>query len=129
MSNLEKVQNAMKAAREILTAAVAAQPVTVDRKEELLKMTKAELAEIIIKLEKPKADKGVTIQELAKSLLVSPDCATLTYSDIAELIREAMPEAETSSKSIASYKSKFGEDWGVVPREKVTFTAAELINM
>lgn len=131
MNALEKIRAAQTSAQAIIASfqaeANSAPDVVQARTEELTKLNKAELVALIIGLEKPKADVKVKTEDVAKALMESPECATLTWSDIADLIVSSGLGEKTSPASIASYASKRKEEWNVVPREKLRFNAADLL--
>jgi len=87
------------------------------RKEELMKSTKEELVAKIIELE---TNKSGTVQELAKAILKDEKFIAADYGMIAEAIRQIMPEAKTTSKSIASYVSKKKEEWELPRRIRIS---------
>lgn len=85
-----------------------------DIKADLNKLSKSELIEMLavqMKTEK------VTIESVCKPILADPKCAWLTSEQVADLIKKQIPEASTSGKSIASYRSKYPKEknWTVVP--------------
>ncbi len=88
------------------------------RTQELEKLNKAELVELIISKEKEK--RTDTVQELAKAILKDPELIAADYEMIASAIREIKPEAKTSSKSIASYVSKKRDEWDLPQRIRIT---------
>ena len=87
-------------------------------KSELSKLTKDELVEQLaqIKVNKPVG----SVQELAKAILKDEELLTASYEDIAEAIRELIPDAKTSPKSIASYVSKKREEWNLPMRYRIS---------
>ena len=85
---------------------------------ELTKLTKDELVAHIIAQESNK--KTGTVQELAKAILKDEDMIAANYDVIASAIREIMPDAKTSSKSIASYVSKKREEWELPQRIRIS---------
>lgn len=89
---------------------------TTDREAELSKLTKAELIEIILGYEAPKAHKTVNVQDIARAILQSEDCVACNYEAIAGACRILVPGAQTTSKSIASYVSKRRLDWNLPER-------------
>jgi hypothetical protein len=97
------------------------------RKAELSTLKKDELVARILELEKPKSKDGITVETVARKFMEAPELALFNWSQIALLVKRVLPEANTSSKSIASYASKRKEDWAIVPREKFSFDPAELM--
>lgn len=104
-----KYSNLQGASQEDLVAA---------REEELAKLNKADLIALVI--EKEKAKKTDTVQELARAILQDEDLIAADYETIASAIKVIKPEAKTSSKSIASYVSKKREEWELPLRVRVT---------
>lgn len=101
-----------------------------DHKEELLKLTKEELVDMLLKHIKTK---DVKIEDVAKAILEDADCAWLDYTQIAEAICAAFPTAKTSNKSLASYASKnpVEKGWNVAKRKTAgerNIELAKLIN-
>ena len=131
MNALQKIQAAQIAAQAIVTqfqGEAAVVPNVVEaRTEELKTLKKDELIALIIGLEKPKADHKVKVEDVAKALMASEDCAVLTWGDMAELIQTSGLGEKTSAASIASYASKRKEEWTIIPREKLRFNAADLL--
>ena len=93
-----------------------AEPVVEDRHEELMKLKKEELVAMIMESEKTRSSRGITVQDLAKAMLKSEAHLGVNYETIAQAIRILIPDAQTSSKSIASYVSKKGEEWNLPAR-------------
>jgi len=129
MNALSKIRAAQVAATAIIASFTAAQPVdAVDtRTEELKALKKDDLIARILELEKPKADHKVKVEDVARSLMECPECATLTWSDVADLITSNGFGEKTSTASISSYASKRKADWNIIPREKLKFNAADLL--
>lgn len=86
------------------------------RLEELGKLQKKDLIELIMANER---FQEVKIEDLVKPILADPACAWLDYETIANLIKNSVPTAKTSSKSLASYASKNPrtKGWIVQPRK------------
>lgn len=129
MNALSKIRAAQLAAQTIIASfqnEVPADAVEV-RTEELKSLKKDELIARIIELEKPKADTKVKVEDVARALMENTDCATLTWSDVADLIQSSGFGEKTSAASIASYASKKKAEWAIVPREKLKFNAADLL--
>jgi len=137
MSGIEKIKLASHAAEEIIagfTGHVAEDAVatrTAALLEEVNGMNKtdaiAHLTAKIVELEKPKNKDGLTVETVARKFMESPELALFTWPQIAMLVKRVLPEANTSSKSIASYASKRKEEWNIAPREKFSFDPAELM--
>jgi hypothetical protein len=131
MNALTKIRAAQTAAQAIIASFNDAQANTPDaveaRKVELSTMKKDELVAHILELEKPKSDNKVKVEDVAKALMESPECATLTWGDVADLICASGFGEKTSQASISSYASKRKADWNIVPREKLRFNAADLL--
>lgn len=98
------------------------------RREDLLKLSKEELVEILLKQIKVT---DIKIEDVAKVILEDPDCAWLDYSQIAEAICVAIPSAKTSNKSLASYASKNPRDkgWNVVGRKSNSERSTEMAKL
>ncbi len=88
------------------------------RTQELEKLNKSDLIDLIISKEKEK--RTDTVQELARAILSDPELIAADYEMIASAIREIKPEAKTSSKSIASYVSKKRDEWDLPQRIKIS---------
>ena len=86
-------------------------------KAELMKLTKDELVD---KLLQATSHRSGTVQELAKAILQDEELIAAPYEVIANAIKEMMPTAKTSSKSIASYVSKKREEWSLPDRIRVS---------
>jgi hypothetical protein len=131
MNALAKIRAAQIAAQAIIASFTDAQSNTPDaveaRKTELSAMKKDELVAHILELEKPKSDNKVKVEDVARSLMESPECATLTWGDVADLICTSGFGEKTSQASISSYASKRKGEWNIVPREKLRFNAADLL--
>jgi hypothetical protein len=133
MNALHQIKAANAAATAIIQTFVAGHADTPDavalRTEELEKMSKKELIAHVLVLEKPKTEGGIKIEQVAKAILESPECAMLTYEQIAGMIVAVVPDAKTSSKSIASYASKRKDEWAIVPRVRAKFSMGDLLGM
>jgi len=92
--------------------------VAIDDREELMKLTKAELVEKL--LETRKTARTDTVQELARAILQDEELVAANYEDIASAIKTLKPGSNTSSKSIASYVSKKREEWNLPLRIRVS---------
>lgn len=131
MTTMDKFRTAQNSANRIIATFVEGQANKPDalaaRTEELSKMKKDELVAMIIGLEKKPVDAKPKVEDIVKALLVDEDCAILPYESIAQLVHQAIPEANTSSKSVASYFSKKGEDWGAKKRVKLHLDPLEVM--
>lgn len=137
MTQIDKIKAASTAAEGIIAsftghvAEDAVQVRTAALLEEVNGMKKdeavAHLIAKVVELEKPKSKDGLTVESVARKFMEAPELSLFTWPQIALLVKRVLPEANTSSKSIASYASKKKEDWNIVPREKFTFDPAELM--
>lgn len=91
-------------------------------KAELMKLNKDELVD---KLLAATSHRSGTVQELAKAILQDETLIAANYETIALAIKEMMPSAKTSSKSIASYVSKKREEWELPPRIRISAPRAK----
>lgn len=137
MTQIDKIKAASTAAEGIIaafTGHVAEDAVEV-RKAALLSelegMNKADaiahLVAKVVELEKPKTKDGLTVETVARKFMEAPELSLFTWPQIALLVKRVLPEANTSSKSIASYASKRKEEWNIAPREKFTFDPADFM--
>jgi hypothetical protein len=137
MTQLDKIRSASQVSEAIIasfTGHVAEDAVAVRTAallEEVNGMNKADaialLTAKIVELEKPKTKDGITVESVARKFMEAPELALFTWPQIAMLVKRVLPEASTSSKSIASYASKRKADWAIVPREKFSIDPAELM--
>jgi hypothetical protein len=86
----------------------------------------ANLIAKVVELEKPKSKDGITVETVARKFMEAPELALFNWAQIAELVKRVLPEANTSSKSIASYASKRKEEWSIVAREKLQLDMASI---
>jgi len=119
------------AAKQHIDNLVGSSDAKAERKAELMKLSKDELCELIMASEK---FVGVKIEDVVQPILADPRCAWLDYGTIAELVKAAIPTANTTNKSIASYASKYPEKkgWSIEPRKsqaEKTAAMMELINL
>jgi hypothetical protein len=128
---LDTIRAAQKAATQIIAKFAQtvsdAPDVVAARKAELVGLKRDQLIDMIVKLEAPKAEITVKVEEIVKSLLEEPACACLTYEQLAGLITAEFVDRNTSGKSVASYASKKKEAWHIVPRAKVKLDMASLL--
>lgn len=96
------------------------------RREELMKLNKAELVELVLK---STTVQSVKIEDIAKLILEDPDCAWLDWNTIAEAICSKVNGAKTTHKSLASYASKNPREkgWDVVARKSQKERTNELM--
>ena len=129
MNALTKIKAAQTSAQAIVASFTAETPVDAVevREAELKALNKTDLIARILELEKPKSDHKVKVEDVARQLMESADCAVLTWGDIADIIQNAGLSEKTSAASIASYASKRKEEWNIIPREKLRFNAADLM--
>jgi len=139
MNALDKIRSAQSAAQTIIAGFKATADSTPDATQARTEALIAEIAEMkspakieyliakIVELEKPKSESKVKVEDVARALMESPECATLTWGDVADLIVSSGLGDKTSQASISSYASKKKEDWNIVPREKLRFNAADLL--
>lgn len=137
MSQLDKIRSASAVAETIIASftGVVPEDAAEARKaallEEVTSMKSAEKVEYliakIVELEKPKTKDGITVETVARKFMEAPELALFTWPQIALLVKRVLPEAHTSSKSIASYASKRKEDWAIIPREKFNFDPADFM--
>lgn len=116
MSHL-KTFTAAEIAEKFADLGSLTEPVDMSAREaELSKLTKGELVAHIISLETPRAPRGTTVQDVAKAILQDPEMVAVPYDTVAEACRILVPNAMTSSKSIASYVSKKRVEWNLPDR-------------
>jgi len=86
-----------------------------EREADLQAMTKAQLIALIVDLEyKPGA--RVKVADIAKLILKDEEFLTASHGTVAQAVKALVPDANTSSKSIATYVSKQSEEWGLPDR-------------
>jgi hypothetical protein len=139
MSTIDQLKTASTTAEGIIasfTGVVAEDAVatrTAALLEEVAAIPKAEKLEYliakIVELEKPKSKDGITVETVARKFMEAPELSLFNWAQIALLVKRVLPEANTSSKSIASYASKRKEEWAIVAREKFSIDPAELMNL
>lgn len=128
--NIQDLKSAIDQSRSIVskfTAGVETDEAVISaRNEELSKLSKTDLISRILELEAPKAESTVKVEEVARAILTDPACALLNYEQVAAVIVSGL-NSKTSSKSIASYASKKGVEWGIVPRTKFKVSMEDLL--
>jgi hypothetical protein len=99
-----------------------------DRMKELMKLSKEELAKMVLATEK---FDGVKVEDVVKPILEDPKCAWLDYTTIADMVKAAIVTAKTTNKSIASYASKYPEQkgWNVQPRKSQAERTAAMMQL
>lgn len=112
---MNAIVNAHKAMEAHINLALAGQRSAEELKTELMKHDKKTLVEMLIKT--IKADK-VKIEDVVRPILEDPACSWLSLEDIASAVAERTG-SNTSSKSVASYASKYPKEkgWVVAPRK------------
>ena len=137
MNTIERFRAAETSANRIIAAFIAgndAKPDAVaERTEAIIASTAgmkkdeavAFLAAQIVALEKPKNENKPKVEDIVKALLCDEDCAILPYESIAQLVHKAIPESNTSSKSVASYFSKKGVEWQAQKRVRLQINPLE----
>ncbi len=110
------IVNAINKAKQHIDNAVTGPDQREIRRKELEKLNKTQLIDMVLGQER---FDSVKIEDLARPILEDPDCAWLDYETIAGLIVQAVPSAKTTSKSLASYASKYPskKGWDVVQRK------------
>jgi len=89
-----------------------------NRTEELMKLTKAELTEMILAAEARNTG-GVKVGDLARLILQDEELVTASHNDVAQAIRTLIPGSSCSHKSVATYVSKKRVDWDLPPRIQI----------
>ena len=96
-------------------------------RKELSSLTKKQLIERIVQnssIKKP------TVEKTVYAILAEPECAWLTWDMVALIVKNHIPTAETSAKSIRWYSSKAREKGQeVVPRVRAAQLAELLANL
>lgn len=131
---MKQLVEAQKQAVKIITDALAGTDLKA-MEAELKTKSKKELIEMLMNpntcFERSKALRHkVSIEDISYSILCDPACVWLTYEAIAILIKQIVPNAETSPKCISWYASKQVEKGrDVLPRMKIKDLTKLLINM
>ena len=125
---MNEIVIAMEKMNQLIDESLAGTRTIDDIKADLMKMTKAELVELLAENMKTTE---VTVESIAKRILEEPDCAWLTYDQIATAICKRKPGAKTSSKSIGSYASKYPTEkgWDVVKRKSQSEIRTETMKL
>lgn len=133
MNSLETLKTASAKSQEIVARFTGlnsdAPDVVEARKVELKELSKADLIDLVVSLEKPKVERAFRVEDVIKEMLCTPELAIFNYDQIAALVHQILPEAKTSNKSVASYASKKKTEWPIVPREKLSLTTTDLLAM
>lgn len=72
-------------------------------------------------------DNDIKVENVARALMECPDCAVLTWANIADIITNTGLSWEISRNNIASYATRKKKEWNIIPREERRFNAAELL--
>jgi len=133
MNSIEQLQTASAKSQEIVAHFLAqnsdAPDVVEARKVELKDLSKNELIDLVVSLEKPKVERAFRVEDIIKSMLTAPELAIFNYDQIAALVIQVLPEAKTTNKSVASYASKKKSEWEIVPRQKLQLSTDDLLAM
>jgi len=89
-----------------------------NRTEELMKLTKAELVQMILAGE-ARNSSGIKVGDLAKMILQDEELVTASHNDVAEAVRQLIPGSKCSHKSIATYVSKKRDEWNLPDRIQI----------
>lgn len=116
--------------QELLKAASKAQELVASfadmesQEEVLMKLTKEELVARLIQVQ---TASGLTVATVIRRFLEEPDCALLNYEQISTLVQQVLPDAKTSSKTVASYASKQRDTWTIIPRKRFAIDLSKLV--
>lgn len=91
-------------------------PVSEERLKELDGMTKKDLIAAIVGYESKPAKGGTKVAEIVKEILLTEQFVTADHNTIAEAVKQLLPGSKTTAKSVASYISKNGAAWNILPR-------------
>lgn len=131
MNSIEQLQNASAKSQEIVNHFLGldeGNPDVVEaRKVELKELSKQDLIDLVVTLEKPKVERAFRVEDIIKAMLTEPELAIFNYDQIAALVHQVLPEAKTSNKSVASYASKKKNEWDIVPRQKLNLSTDDLL--
>lgn len=106
-----RLKNAALAAQELVESFSNME----SQEDVLMKLNKEELVARLIAVQ---TTTGLTVATVIRRFLEEPNCSLLNYEQIATLVQQVLPDAKTSSKTVASYASKQKEAWNIVKREK-----------
>lgn len=133
MNSIEQLKTASAVSQEIVaryTGLNADSPDVVEaRKVELKDLSKSDLIDLVVSLEKPKVERAFRVEDIIKDMLCAPELAIFNYDQIAALVHQILPEAKTTNKSVASYASKKKAEWEIVPRQKLQLSTDDLLAM
>ena len=133
MNSIETLKTASAKSQEIVANFLAqnsdAPDVVEARKVELKELSKQDLIDLVVTLEKPKVERAFRVEDVIKEMLCAPELAIFNYDQIAALVVQTMPEAKTTNKSVASYASKKKAEWPIVPRQKLQLSTDDLLAM
>lgn len=133
MNGIKQLKLASEKSKEIIDSFIGQlsdEPDVVEaRKKELADLTTDKLIQLVIGLEKPKVERAFKVEDVVKTILEAPECAIFNYDQIASMVHQVLPEAKTSSKSVASYASKRKEDWDIVSRTKLNLTHEDILSI
>ena len=121
MNAILKAQQTMKS---IIADATKGNRTTDDIRVDLMKLSKAELVDM---LAAKMSEHKISVETVVQRILSHEDCAWLTYADVAAALVAAGVGANTSSKSIASYVSK--GKWELPERKSASERSAELMKL
>ena len=122
------IVEAMQTAKNHIVNLLGSNDDRAKREAELKKLNKDQLIDLILGTEK---FTDVKIEDMVKLVLEDPRCAWLDYETIANLVKDSVPSAKTSNKSIASYASKYPaqKGWTVIPRKSATERTAAIMSL
>jgi hypothetical protein len=112
---MNAIINAVQKMNLHITTSLKGQESIEDLVAEYMKLDKKTLATMLAEKQKLGT---ITVESVCKLIMEDPDCAWLTWSDIAKAVSTAM-NSNTSDKSIASYASKnaINKGW-IIPQRK-----------
>jgi hypothetical protein len=122
------IVEAMQTAKNHIVNLLGSNDDRAKREAELKKLNKDQLIDLILGTEK---FTDVKIEDMVKLVLEDSRCAWLDYETIANLVKDSVPSAKTSNKSIASYASKYPaqKGWTVVPRKSAAERTAAIMSL
>lgn len=120
--------DAVKIAKQHIVNLIGSNDDRAKREAELKKLSKEQLVDLVLSVEK---FTDVKIEDMVKLVLEDERCAWLDYETIASLVKDSVPTAKTTNKSIASYASKYPaqKGWTVVPRKTAAERTAAIMGM
>jgi hypothetical protein len=128
MKNVNVIVEAMQLAKKHIVGMLNGCDDRAKREAELKKLSLEQLVDLVLSAEK---FEGVKIEDMVKLVLEDARCAWLDYETIAQLVKDSVPTAKTSNKSIASYASKYPgqKGWTVIPRKSSAERNEELMKL